>query len=172
MEKTQEKILYNGGPSQRLNLGIFALCAILFMAALVAPMIWDRLLVQYWIQYKPVYMVIAKVMLVLPWFWAGRAWLLVYCHKYKITSERLMESEGIFSRTTSQLELFRVRDITFHEPFIMRVLGCGDIILDTSDKSTPIVVLHAIREPHEVLDLLRRNVVAMRAKKGVREVEI
>ena len=83
-----------------------------------------------------------------------------------------MESSGIFTRTTGEVELFRVKDMTFHEPFFLRIFGCGDIILDTSDKSSPIVVLHAIKDPRPLMETLRKNVIAMRTKKGVREVDM
>lgn len=144
----------------------------MLLASVFSPFLWDHFFINYLSKYKGFYMIGAKIIFFLPWFLAARGWLQVHFHKYKITSERLMEREGIFSRTTGELELFRVKDITFHEPFILRVFGLGDVILDTSDKSTPIVVLHAIKNPHEVKDLLRKYVDIMRNTKGVREFDM
>jgi hypothetical protein len=57
-------------------------------------------------------------------------------------------------------------------PFHFRIFGLGRILLETSDRSTPAVVLNAIHQSTEVADLIRRNVEAQRDKKRVREVDL
>jgi uncharacterized membrane protein YdbT with pleckstrin-like domain len=91
---------------------------------------------------------------------------------YELTNERLKHSSGVFSRNVDVLELYRVKDMKQELPFHFRIFGLGRILLETSDRSTPAVVLNAIHQSTEVADLIRRNVEAQRDKKRVREVDL
>ena len=60
--------------------------------------------------------------------------------------------------------------------FFTIVLGTGDVylgrvILRTSDRSSPVVVLNAVSQPLHVADLVRHHVERCRALKGVREID-
>ncbi|PTT86155.1 hypothetical protein DBR42_13895 [Pelomonas sp. HMWF004] len=92
-------------------------------------------------------------------------------HRYELTDQRLSEQRGVFLRDTEQLELFRVRDISVVEPIVQRLFGCGRVVLLTTDRTTPVVVLNAVSEPHGVADLIRASVQACRMANGVREVQ-
>ncbi len=167
----QEKTVYLGGPSQVINYNTFIVCAILFVIVLSAPAIYKTFLAAQYSEFKMYYMLASKILFFVPIIWAFSVWIKVKMHKYTITTERLTEEVGVLSKNTDVLELYRVKDITFNEPFALRMFSCGNIILDTSDKSTPLVVLHAIKSPKAVIDILRQNVEIMRTKKGVREID-
>ena len=92
-------------------------------------------------------------------------------HQYELTPQRLRERTGILSRQTEELELYRVKDIAVEQPVMQRVFGRGRIVLQTSDRSTPVVVLNGIATPREVAQLLREHVEQCRATKGVREID-
>ena len=172
MADNAEKLLYKGGPSQAINWNTYLWCGVLLVLAIMAEPLWKFVFSGVIAEHKAIYFSGAKIMFIIAAYYAAKAWLTVYSHKYVITTERFSEREGIFSRTTHDLELFRVRDITFSEPFALRVLGCGDIILNTSDKTTPIVVLHGLKNPRSVMEIIRKNVDIMRDKKGVKEIEM
>ncbi len=93
------------------------------------------------------------------------------CHTYSLTNQRLRESSGIIFRKTGELELYRVKDISVRQPLLQRLLGCGQVILLTSDRSTPQVVLNAVPAPIAVADLIRHQVECCRVAKGVREID-
>jgi len=172
MAHEQEKVLYQGSPSQIANFNVFLICAIIFLIAVFSPSIWKVLFGNSMLVYKSKFMFLSKAMFFLPVIWAAYSWMKVKNHKYKITSERFMESTGVLSRTTNELELFRVKDMTLTEPFALRMLGCGNIVMDTSDKSTPIVVLESVKDPREVIEIIRKNVDIMRTNKvSIREME-
>lgn len=97
--------------------------------------------------------------------------LLTMSHRYTVSDQRLRESTGILFRQTEELELYRVKDITVQLPLLYRILGRGRVILQTSDRSTPVVVLNAIEDPYAVADMLRHCVEQCRAAKGVREID-
>jgi uncharacterized membrane protein YdbT with pleckstrin-like domain len=92
-------------------------------------------------------------------------------HCYELTAQRFKERTGVFSRHTEELELYRVKDIAVEEPLMQRLFGRGRVVLRTSDRSTPVVILNCIRSPRDVARLLREQVEKCRVMKGVREID-
>jgi uncharacterized membrane protein YdbT with pleckstrin-like domain len=92
-------------------------------------------------------------------------------HHYQLTGQRFRESSGVLNRQTEELELYRVKDIVVKRPILYRFLGRGTIIMPTSDKSTPTIVLACISDPLHVADLIRERVETCRVGKGVRELD-
>lgn len=92
-------------------------------------------------------------------------------HSWELTDQRLVESTGVFSRRTEVLELYRVKDISVSRPIMQRMFGRGQVLLATSDRSSPVVVINAIRSPMVVANLLRQHVEQCRALTGICEVE-
>jgi uncharacterized membrane protein YdbT with pleckstrin-like domain len=109
--------------------------------------------------------------LVVPIFYALWKWLVVRSTQYELTSERLKIRSGVINRNLDELELYRVRDYRLDQPLSLRVFSLGNIILTTSDKTTPVVVLRAIRNAEGVREELRTHVEACRATKRVREID-
>ncbi|MCX7048545.1 MAG: PH domain-containing protein [Candidatus Sumerlaeota bacterium] len=110
--------------------------------------------------------------LIVPIFIALAKYLRIRCTTYEMTSQRLRMSTGVFSKTIEELELYRVEDSRVNIPFIYRFFSLGDIILMTSDITTPNVLLHAIKQPLEVRDQIRACVEQQRERKGVRVLDI
>lgn len=98
-------------------------------------------------------------------------WLAIKNTKYELTTERLTTRHGVLNKKTDELELYRVRDYKYEQPFFLRLFSLGNIVLQTSDKSDPQVVLRAIPNGEELREKLRTQVEACRLKKGVREVD-
>lgn len=96
-------------------------------------------------------------------------YLQVRNHVYTLTTQRLSERSGIIFVRSDTCELYRVKDISVELPLLQRLLGCGNVILTTSDVSTPYIMLEAVHDPMAVADLMRDNVERCRVAKGVRE---
>lgn len=109
--------------------------------------------------------------LVLPLVWTVWRMIQTACHRYTLTDQRLRERSGVLAVHVEELELYRVKDISVHQPVIQRLLGRGQVVLITSDRSTSRVVLNAIPAPTEVADLIRTHVEQCRVRKGVREID-
>jgi uncharacterized membrane protein YdbT with pleckstrin-like domain len=99
-------------------------------------------------------------------------WLVVKNTKYELTTERLRMRHGVLNKKTDELELYRVRDYKLDQPFFLRIFSLGNIILQTSDKSHPHIVLEAIPNGEDLREQLRTYVEACRTRKGVRELDI
>lgn len=108
---------------------------------------------------------------VIPIPFALWSYLVVKTWKIKITNQRLIEQKGVLSKTTNELELFRVKDIQLDQPFFLRLVGLSNIILTTSDRTSPKVIIPAIKNAMPIKEKLRIAVDERRDQKGVRETD-
>jgi uncharacterized membrane protein YdbT with pleckstrin-like domain len=110
--------------------------------------------------------------LVIPLFILLWQWLVIRTTVYELTSERLKLRSGVLNKHLDEVELYRVRDYKFEQPFFLRLFGLGNIVLQTSDRSHPRVRLRAIREGEALYEQIRGAVEQARARKGVRELDV
>ena len=115
-------------------------------------------------------------MIALAWAVCGVAAVAVYVRtvttRYQVTSERLRITTGLLSTNTEEVELRRVRDSSVQKPFLLRVLGLGNITLNTADTSAPRVVLQAVPEPDTLQGQIRDLVQGFYARRAVSEIEM
>ena len=97
--------------------------------------------------------------------------LRVYCIRYEIDTEELRCYSGVFSRKHEFIENYRIKDYRIERPLIYRMFGLGNLIVYTSDKTTPVFRLDAIRDPEEKYKILRGLVELNRREKHVFEVD-
>ncbi len=124
-----------------------------------------------WPQASYVLIFLGVVTIVVLLFVATR-WLAVNARTYQLTSERLLTTDGILSKTTESLELYRVKDIRKTQPFLLRMFGLENIELNTSDATTPRVIVDYVPAAIGLSDQARNAVEACRVQKGTREVEL
>ncbi|MBN8584517.1 MAG: PH domain-containing protein [Ignavibacteria bacterium] len=156
MSETQEQIVWEGSQSQVLNFGIFISMGIVSLIILVLSLLFFPL---------------AAVLVIIPLIYIFIKWLIVKNHRYKVTTERIFYTTGIFSKKTEALELYRVRDVDMYEPFWQRLFKLGNIALTTSDKTSMNFLLKAVPNPAELMNNIRKNVEQRRDVKRVRGVE-
>ena len=97
--------------------------------------------------------------------------LLLKYTKYKITSQRIEKTEGILSRTTTNLELYRVKDLRLKRSLLQRMVKIGTIELSTSDQSDHRFHLNGITNYEHIYSTLRHHVESTRIARGVREID-
>jgi uncharacterized membrane protein YdbT with pleckstrin-like domain len=110
--------------------------------------------------------------LIVPIFIALTRYLQTKNNVFELTTERLKITEGVFSKVTETLELYRVKDIEVRQPFIYRMLGVENIQVNTSDMSSPVILLQAIPKAVGLADKLRNQVEIIRVQKNVREIDL
>lgn len=162
-----EEIVWRGSPSQCKNAGHFALYGIVALIIICVVLVSTHLLPQ-----TVPFNHLLLLVLVVPFFAAAKRFLTTRYVVYELTTERLKTAEGVFSKVTETLELYRVKDIETRQPFFLRMAGLEDVHLQTSDASSPLVIVSAV--PHAVAfaDKTRNQVEAIRAQKGVREIDV
>jgi uncharacterized membrane protein YdbT with pleckstrin-like domain len=110
--------------------------------------------------------------LVVPIFIGLWRWLETSRHTYRVTSERVVITQGVLTRRTDQLELYRAKDVTLLEPFWLRMVQLGHIDLVTSDPTTPFLRLQAVPNAAALREQLRNAIERLRVRKGIRELDI
>jgi membrane protein YdbS with pleckstrin-like domain len=110
--------------------------------------------------------------LIVPIFIALSRYLKTKNKVYELTTERLKTTEGVFSKVTDTLELYRVKDLETRQPLAYRLVGIENVVLNTSDVSSPLILIEAIPSAVGLADKIRNQVEAVRAQKSVREVDV
>jgi uncharacterized membrane protein YdbT with pleckstrin-like domain len=110
--------------------------------------------------------------LIVPIFIALARYLQTKNKIYELTTERLKITEGVFSKVTDTLELYRVKDLEMRQPFLYRLVGVENVQVNTSDASSPFILIQAIPRGVGLGDKIRNQVEIIRQQKGVREIDI
>lgn len=91
---------------------------------------------------------------------------------YKITTQRVIIEKGLFSKRMDQIDTYRINDYVVERPFGQRMLGTGNIVLTSIDRSTPEVRIEDIKT--DVLALyesLRKATEDQKLRRGVRTLD-
>jgi uncharacterized membrane protein YdbT with pleckstrin-like domain len=110
-------------------------------------------------------------LLVIPIPFAIWRWLVVKNTVFTLTTERLRIRRGVFNRTTEDLELYRVRDTRLEQTFWERMFSVGEVILYTTDASTPEIHIPWLKDAELLRETVRKFAEARRDAKGVRAFE-
>ena len=92
--------------------------------------------------------------------------------KYEISEDRLFQTTGFLNLKYEEVLLYRVRDLELVRSFGQRIFGVGSITVTSSDKSHPVLVIHNVKEPVAVKELIHQQVEDMKIRRRVRFGEI
>jgi uncharacterized membrane protein YdbT with pleckstrin-like domain len=158
---SQEQTLFKGSSSPVINLGTFVICAMVLVATAVFAFLVG----------PPVRFILAGLA-ALAFVYMIAQWLFIKVRVYEVTTERIRVTNGLVTRRTDELELYRVKDTTLIEPLFLRMFSLGDIEIATHDVSTPIVRLEAIKGARALREEMRKSIEDCRDKKRVRLAEL
>ncbi len=91
------------------------------------------------------------------------AWGKTFGETIQITSQRVVLTYGIFSRTMEEVELYRVKDIELEQNFWQRLLSIGTITLFSTDKTAPSLSF-TLNQPEYYREQLRACVLHQRKR--------
>jgi membrane protein YdbS with pleckstrin-like domain len=77
--------------------------------------------------------------------------------RYTMTDSKLEIDTGLIARTTRNVPLSKVQDVTVAATIPQRLLGFGDIIVDNASELGGTIVMHNISSPRHYADLLLRE---------------
>jgi membrane protein YdbS with pleckstrin-like domain len=77
--------------------------------------------------------------------------------RYTVTDAKLQIDTGLVARTTRNIPLSKVQDVTVSASTPQRLLGFGDIIVDNASEIGGSTVMHNISRPRHYADLLLRE---------------
>jgi membrane protein YdbS with pleckstrin-like domain len=140
----EENQVWSGTSSQVLNLGIFILCGLVTLTVIGA-------------------------IVAIPY--AVWRYLLVRNRRFEVTSQRIKVYSGVLSKKIEELELYRVKDTKFEQPFFLRLFGLANVVIVSTDSTTPISMIPAIKNAQDLREKLRVLVEERRDQKRVRVTE-
>ncbi|MEW6361301.1 MAG: PH domain-containing protein [Pyrinomonadaceae bacterium] len=77
--------------------------------------------------------------------------------RYTLTDSTIEIDRGLISRTTQNIPLRRIQDVTVSAGILQRILGYGDISIDNASEDGGKVVLKSIDSPKKYADLILRQ---------------
>ena len=97
-------------------------------------------------------------------------WIRARSTHYKLTTRRVVVESGIFSKRLEQVDLYRVVDYVVERPFSRRLLGTGNLVLETTDRTSKELRVEGIRA--DVRELYEKLRDATEADKRARKVRV
>ncbi|MBQ8238635.1 MAG: PH domain-containing protein [Oscillospiraceae bacterium] len=92
--------------------------------------------------------------------------------RYALSEDRLFLSQGFLNIKDDDILLYRVRDIDSSRSLWQRIFGVGTVVVMSSDKSMPNLVLQNVRDPLAVKELIHQQVEKVKIERRVRVGEI
>lgn len=91
--------------------------------------------------------------------------------RYEITLDRIEYSRGIFDRRVDNLDMFRVIDLKLRRSLLDCLVGIGQVVLTTTDKSDPEFTFLKVRRSRRLYDVIKKASLAADQKQGVIHLE-
>lgn len=142
--------VWSGGPSQWINFGKFFLALV---GAVV--LVLGAVFIPKWLGHDRIVWLAILGALVVPMIYVFVVWLLTRTHRYRVTDQRIEVKTGILTRRVEQVELYRVVDAAPTQTIPQRLLRCGTLTLETTDKSMPTLRLVWVPDHLGLWDRLR-----------------
>ncbi len=77
--------------------------------------------------------------------------------RYTLTDSKIEIDYGLIARTTRNIPLTKIQDVTVSASIPQRLLGFGDVVVDNASELGGSTVLHNINNPRHYADLLLRQ---------------
>ena len=77
--------------------------------------------------------------------------------RYTMTDSKIELDYGLIARTTRNIPLAKIQDVTVSASIPQRILGFGDVVIDNASEIGGSTILHNINNPRHYADLLLRE---------------
>ncbi|MET1256957.1 PH domain-containing protein [Aliikangiella maris] len=163
------KLIWEGRPSQIINFFPFLKTIVSIALVLYCAPIAKQYIPAEFIKYLSTknILIVCGIMLLYP-LWK---YMTVKYHKYTVNSDAIFITTGVLSSQCDPCDMYKVKDETVHKPIYLRIFGLGNIELITSDHSTPLLRIRAIKKSDWLLGLIRAAKIKARKEHGVREFD-
>jgi uncharacterized membrane protein YdbT with pleckstrin-like domain len=126
---------------------VLAIFGGLFLVA-VLSVLYDYLKIPAWIS-----VLLGLSLLLIPAYYHFRQKLI----RYTLTDAKIEIDEGLISRTTRNVPLRTIQDVTVSATVPQRMLGFGDLIIDNASEDAGKIVLKNINSPKKYADTLLKQ---------------
>jgi membrane protein YdbS with pleckstrin-like domain len=77
--------------------------------------------------------------------------------RYTLTDSKIEIDYGLIARTTRNILLPKIQDVTVSASMFQRILGFGDVVIDNATEVGGTTILHNINNPRHHADLILRQ---------------
>jgi membrane protein YdbS with pleckstrin-like domain len=77
--------------------------------------------------------------------------------RYTLTESKIEIDYGLIARTTRNIPLSKIQDVTFSASIPQRILGFGDVVVDNASEVGGTTILHNINNPRQYADMILRE---------------
>lgn len=156
-----EKLIWQGRPTWKWSVSFMLKWGLVGLLPLIVGILLDR------ITNVPISWFFAATVI----FIAGvvvLAWIKRLDSHYTVTSRRVIVRRGIANRNERSASIDRIQNVNTAQGFYGRILNFGDIEFDTagSDVGDADLALRGINDPHDMRDLLDRELLSREKTSG------
>ena len=126
-----------------------------YVAAIVGAIVLTILLAMISFIEIPIYLSlpIALALLLIPAYYHIKRNMI----RYTLTDSKIEIDYGLIARTTRNVPLSKIQDVTVSASIPQRILGFGDVVIDNASEFGGSTILHNINNPRHYADLLLRE---------------
>jgi len=162
-QPAEEKLIWEGCPKWQADFNKLSLTVLIALAAIVLMILLKGKLG--WGAWISIYPELAMLLFAAGWF----AWIRVSRRnqRYKISNLNLEYESGVFSKTIQNLEMWRIKDIVFHQTLGERMLGVTRVELITTDPTTPVIILEGLPPGRRVFDDIKQAFLLAKQRRNI-----
>ncbi|HEX5059377.1 MAG TPA: PH domain-containing protein [Kofleriaceae bacterium] len=156
------KMLYEGHPSWKAYLGHYMLAGFIAIAIMAIKSAIDG-------SGAPLMTKVLNVVVPLAMAAVYLFGLTLFRHsiKFRVSNTAVEYERGLFSKRIDVMQLWRVRDVTYKQNLVDRILGIAHIDLVSSDVSTPHLEIVGLPASRQLFENLRDSIEIQRQAKNV-----
>jgi uncharacterized membrane protein YdbT with pleckstrin-like domain len=98
---------------------------------------------------------LTSAVLLLAVLWLAKVALKWSRTHFVLTSQRVIFRSGVIARTGIEIPLYRVNNINFHQSIFERMIGAGDLLIESGGEDG-MEVFDNIRDPEQVQSFVQR----------------
>ena len=92
--------------------------------------------------------------------------------KYSMSVDRSFCEKGLLNMKFEEILLYRVRDISMKITLGQRIFGVGSILLQSSDKTAPVLEIKNVKNPRQVKEMIHQQVEQVKEQRRMRFGEV
>ena len=92
--------------------------------------------------------------------------------KYSMSDDRIFCEKGLLNMKFVEILLYRVRDISMKITLGQRIFGVGSILLQSSDKTAPVLEIKNVKNPRQVKEMIHQQVEQVKEQRRMRFGEV
>lgn len=92
--------------------------------------------------------------------------------KYSMSDDRIFCEKGLLNMKFEEILLYRVRDISMKITLGQRIFGVGSILLQSSDKTAPVLEIKNVKHPRQVKEMIHQQVEQVKEQRRMRFGEV